>query len=47
MSLEKAKNGCPFGKEIAAEIEAGGNAEIETRLQRLKQSCRSSCSKRH
>lgn len=36
MSLEKAKNGCPFGKEIAAEIEAGGNAEIETRLAALE-----------
>ena len=30
MALEKLKRGCPYGKEIAEEIEKGGNAGIET-----------------
>lgn len=32
MALKKLKSGCPYGKEIAEEIEKGGNAGIETRL---------------
>ena len=29
MALEKLKRGCPYGKEITAEIEKGGNAGID------------------
>ena len=36
MALEKLKRGCPYGKEIAEEIEKGGNAGIETRLAALE-----------
>jgi hypothetical protein len=36
MALEKLKRGCPYGKEIAEEIEKGGNAGIETRLATLE-----------
>lgn len=32
MALDKFKRGCPYGAEVAAEVEAGGNADIETRL---------------
>ena len=36
MALEKLKRGCPYGKEIAEEIEKGGKAGIETRLAALE-----------
>lgn len=36
MALEKLKRGCPYGKEIAEEIEKGGNVGIETRLAALE-----------
>mgnify|MGYP001199853439 CR=1 FL=1 len=36
MALEKLKRGCPYGKEIAEEIEKGGNAVLETRLAALE-----------
>lgn len=36
MALEKLKRGCPYGKELAAEVEAGGNEAIIARLDAIE-----------
>ncbi len=37
MALNKLKSGCPYGKEIAKEIEAGGNEQLDTRVTALEE----------
>ena len=36
MALEKLKRGCPYGKEITEEIEAGRNEAIIARLDAIE-----------
>jgi hypothetical protein len=36
MALDKVKRGCPYGKELAAEIEDGGNEAIIARLEAIE-----------
>lgn len=37
MALNKLKSGCPYGKEIAKEIEAGGNEQLDARVTALEE----------
>lgn len=36
MALDKVKRGCPYGKELAAEIEDGANEAIIARLEAIE-----------
>lgn len=41
MALGKLKKGCPYGKEIAKEIEAGGNEQFNARVTELEETVES------
>ena len=41
MALCKFKKGCPYGKEVAKEIEAGGNEQLNARVTELEETVES------
>lgn len=41
MALGKLKKGCPYGKEIAKEIEAGGSEQLNARVTELEETVES------
>ncbi|MBR2021534.1 MAG: hypothetical protein IKJ06_01655 [Clostridia bacterium] len=41
MALDKLKKGCPYGREIAKEIEAGGNEQLNARVTELEETVES------
>lgn len=41
MALGKLKKGCPYGKEIAKEIETGGNEQLNARVTELEETVES------
>ena len=41
MALGKLKKGCPYGKEIAKEIEAGGGEQLNARVTELEETVES------